>query len=138
MDEFLIAHIGHTHKDDEHICLWRPNSRGYTICVDKAGRYDEAEAKSICRSGCCIAIRVDAVLPLALSTPYYRMSSGRLAPLYDGGPHRPVANSADNWKLLMSARFPLASAYPTERPTPITKSKARAIYLDTLPEIVNG
>ena len=135
---FLIANIGHTHKDHEHICWWRPEGRGYTICIDKAGRYDEAEAARICRSGCCIAVRFDSVAPLALSTPFYRLSNGRLATLYDGGPHLPVANSADNWKLLLSVRLSVAIAYRTQRPTPITRSKARAIYLDRLPEVAHA
>jgi hypothetical protein len=138
MDKFLIAHIGHTHKDYEHICWWKPNSRGYTICVDKAGRYDEDEATSICRCGTSIAVPADVTETLALSTPYYRMSNGRLALLYDGGPHRPVANSAENWMLLMNKRLSVANAYPVERPTSIAKSRSRAIYLDALPEIENG
>jgi thymidine kinase len=44
--EYLIAHIGHTHKGHEHVTWWKPNSCGYTVCIDKAGRYSEDEVVS--------------------------------------------------------------------------------------------
>lgn len=126
--EYLIAHIGHTLKGHEHITWWKPNSRGYTICIDAAGRYSEEEARSICQDGRCIAVRLQRVEPLALSTPYFRMSNGRLGELYDGGPHRPVRNDAEVWRLLLNNR--LLCSKTTERPTPMLPRKARAIYLD--------
>jgi hypothetical protein len=125
--DYLIAHIGHTHKGCEHITWWKPESIGYTICIDKAGRYSKDEARSICQHGSCIAVRVQAVEPLARSTPYYRQSGGKLAKLYDGGPHRPVDNEAQAWRHLMSNRLLCSKA--TERPTPMPSSKARAVYL---------
>lgn len=130
MPEYLIAHIGHTLKSHEHICWWKPDSCGYTICIDKAGRYTAAEAASICNvnNSVCIAVPVEFVEPLALSTPYYRRGDGTLAKLYDGGPHRPVPNSRNCWNTLISARsYPVA--FKHERPTPISTAKARAIYL---------
>lgn len=133
MDQYLIAHIGHTGRHDEHVCWWKPDSRGYTICIDKAGRYSAAEAASICNvdHSVCIAVPVDAVQPLARSTPYYRLSNGTLGKLYDGGPHRPVPNSRGCWAALIAARsFPVA--FKHEKPTPIG-TKARAIYVDALP-----
>lgn len=33
---------------NEHRAWWRPKSRGYTINMDRAGRYDREEAISIC------------------------------------------------------------------------------------------
>lgn len=126
--EYLIAHIGHTQKHHEHVTWWKPNSCGYTICIDKAGRYSEDEARSICQYGGSIAVRVQAVEPLARSTPYYRKSDGKLANLYDGGPHRPVENDAHAWQHLLNNR--LLCAKKTERPKPMPSSKARAIYLD--------
>lgn len=128
MSEFLIAHIGHTQKHDEHVTWWKPESKGYTICIDKAGRYSEEEARAICQYGSCIAVRLQAVEPLARSTPYYRQSNGRLAKLYDGGPHRPVDNDAQVWRSLLNNR--ILCSKTTERPTPMPASKARAIYLD--------
>jgi hypothetical protein len=128
MMEYLIAHIGHTCRHNEHICWWKPDSKGYTICIDKAGRYSEDEAASICRTGECIAVPVDRVEPMARSTPYYRASNGTLAKLYDGGPHRPVENESQKWRRLLDAR--LLCSKTTEKPTPITTSKARAIYID--------
>lgn len=126
--EYLIAHIGHTIKSKEHITWWNPDGRGYTICIDKAGRYSEREAREICRNGGNIAVRVQAVEPLARSTPYFRRSDGKLAKLYDGGPHRPVENEAQAWRHLLSNR--LLCSRTTERPTPMPASKARAVYLD--------
>lgn len=129
--EYLIAHIGHTHREHEHITWWKPDSRGYTICIDKAGRYGEDEASSICQYGGCIAVRVQSVDSLARSTPYYRRRDGKLAKLYDGGPHRPVENDAQAWRHLLSNR--LLCSKTTERPTPMANSKRRAIYLDAMP-----
>ena len=130
--EYLIAHIGHTIKSNEHVTWWKPDSCGYTICIDKAGRYSEEEAHSICQYGGSIAVRVQAADALARSTPYYRRSDGKLAKLYDGGPHRPVENSAQAWRHLLSNRL-LCSKH-TERPTPMASSKRLAIYLDGMPQ----
>lgn len=125
MSQYLIAHIGHSTKWCEHITWWKPESCGYTICIEKAGLYDEAEARSICQYGSCIAVKKDVAAALARSTPYYRKSSGDLAKLYDGGSHAVVPNSKDAWAILMAAR--LCCGKP-DRPTPIG-AKARAIYL---------
>jgi len=131
MADYLIAHIGHTTKSHEHVTWWNPDSRGYTICIDKAGRYSEEEARGICQHGGNIAVRAQAVESLARSTPYYRRSDGTLNKLYDGGPHRPVPNSANQWRHLLNNR--LLCSKTTQRPTPITASKSRAIYLDNVP-----
>lgn len=131
--EYLIAHIGHTQRHHEHVCWWKPNSCGYTVCIDKAGRYSAAEAASICNvdRSPCIAVPVEAVEPLASSTPYYRLSNGTLRKLYDGGPHRPVPNSRECWNALVAARsYP--AAFVHEKPTPIG-AKARVIYVDSIP-----
>lgn len=129
--DYLIAHIGHTNNHNEHVTWWKPDSRGYTICIDKAGRYSAADADAICSHGSCIAVRVDAVEPLARSTPYYRLSNGTLGKLYDGGPHRPVPNSRGCWDALMKLRTYPPQTVKAEKPTPIG-AKARAIYVDTI------
>lgn len=129
--EYLIAHIGHTQKHHEHVTWWKPDSCGYTVCIDMAGRYGEEEARSICQYGECVAVRVQAVEPLVRSTPYFRASGGRLAKMYDGGPHRPVENGAQEWRNLLSNR--LMCSKKTERPTPMPESKRRAIYIDVVP-----
>lgn len=64
------------------------------------------------------------------ATPYYRRSDGTLAKLYDGGPHRPVENSSKAWAAIKLGAL-LIGKYA--KPTPITPSKARAIYLDGQP-----
>jgi len=127
MSQYLIAHIGHTGKLDEHVTWWKPDSRGYTVCIDKAGLYDEAKAKSICSTSTCIAVPKAVAEPLARTTPYYRRADGSLNKMYDGGPHRPVPNDLKAWKVLLSGR--LANCAHPDKPTPISASKARAIYL---------
>lgn len=138
MSHHLIAHIERTIKSNEHISWWKPNGLGYTICIDKAGRYTEEQARSICRHGASIGVPVDAVQPLARSTPYYRRSNGTLSGLYDGGPHRPVPNSRDAWAELLARRAFPSHAIKTEKPTPMLPSKARAIYLDSVLAELNG
>ena len=128
MSQFLIAHIGHTMSHHEHVCWWKPDSKGYTICIDKAGLYSEDEARSICQYGECIAVNKQAVEPLARSTPYYRMNNGRLDKLYDGGPHRPVENESQAWRHLLQHRLMCGKA--PDKTTPMPASKARAIYID--------
>lgn len=128
MAQYLIAHIGHTIKEHEHVTWWNQDSRGYTVCIDKAGLYDEAEARDICRYGSCIAVPKDVAEPDARSTPYFRRSDGTLNKLYDGGPHRVVPNSIEAWKRLLSGR--LTGCGHPEKPTPISAKKARAIYID--------
>lgn len=126
---YLVAHIGHTLKSHEHVCWWKPDSCGYTTCIDQAGRYSEDEARSICRNGSCIAVPIEVAAKFARTTPYYRVPCGTLAKLYDGGPHRPVPNEQIAWQYLLSGRLH-GCAHPSAPPTPIPKSKARAIYLD--------
>ncbi len=125
MSEFLIAHIGHTTKSCEHITWWKPDSRGYTVCIEKAGLYSEQEARSICQYGSCIAVRKPVAEPISRPTPYFRRPNGELQKLYDGGPHRVVPNSRTEWQALMQARIQCGE---TEKATPIG-AKARAIYL---------
>lgn len=127
MSDYLIAHIGHTTKWCEHISWWKPDSRGYTLCIDKAGLYTEAESRSICQSGICIAVPKSVAAKLSRTTPYYRRADGTLNKLYDGGPHTVVPNDLEVWRALFSGRLG-GCAHP-EKPTPIG-AKARAIYLD--------
>jgi len=126
MIKYLIAHIGHTTKDSEHISWWKPESNGYTICIDKAGEYSEEEARGICKIGLCIAVQAETAAEVARSTPYYRRTDGSLAKLYDGDQHRPVPNDLKVWKHLLAGRLG-GCAHP-DKPTPIG-AKARAIYL---------
>lgn len=128
MSQYLIAHIGHTSRDCEHITWWNPDSRGYTICTDKAGIYTEEEAMQICKpvSGLCIAVPKEAATKLARTTPYFRQSDGSLRKMYDGDRHAPVPNSSDAWRALDTARLDTGRM---DKPTPRPPSKARAIYL---------
>ena len=128
MSQYLIAHIGHSTKWCEHITWWAPDSKGYRFCIEKAGLYSEAEAKSICQYGSCIAVPKEAAQAIAKGTPYYRRQDGNLAKLYDGEGHVVVPNSRDAWTHLMGLRLNFGR---TEKPTPISPAKARAAYLPT-------
>lgn len=130
MSTHLIAHIGHTNKEHEHITWWKPDSCGYTFCIDKAGRYSADEARRICHHGECIAVLYADAYEESCSTPYYRRQDGTLNKLYDGGPHRVVPNSTQAWKNLLVKRLDCGSH---ATPTPISAKKARAIYVDAIP-----
>ncbi|WNO06002.1 hypothetical protein [Rhodoferax mekongensis] len=125
--QYLIAHIGHTKKSDEHITWWRPDSKGYTYCIDKAGLYTEQKARDICFYGACIAVTKNVAEALFRTTPYYRRENGSLNRLYDGGSMRVVENSSESWAALMAKRLKVGDG-KCEKPTPIG-AKRRAIYL---------
>lgn len=128
MSAYVIAHVGHTTKSTEHVVWWAANRRGYTLCVGRAGRYSEAEARSICRDGTeCVAIPVSGAEKLARSLPYYRTLAGTLNPLYDAAV-APVENSRKAWNALLAARLHTSPSMP--KPTPMPRHKSRAIYLD--------
>ncbi|OWY39369.1 hypothetical protein CEK28_08605 [Xenophilus sp. AP218F] len=128
MSQYLIAHIGHTTRYCEHIIWWRPESKGYTVCTDKAGTYTEQEALSICSPlrGLCIAVSKESAAKLARTTPYYRRPDGSLAKMYDGDVLAPVPNGRAVWRALGDARL---NSWQMDKPTPIPPSKSRAIYL---------
>lgn len=125
MSMYLIAHIGHTTKSCEHVIWWKPDSRGYTFCIEKAGLYSKDEARRICRYGGCIAVRKDEAAKLARGTPYYRQGGGMLAKFYDGGDHVVVPNGKNEWASLIASRMDFGKH---DKPTPIG-AKACAIYL---------
>ncbi len=130
MPEYLIAHVGHTSKSYEHICWWKPESKGYTICTTKAGRYSAEKAREICTSSECIAVPAEAAEGLARTTPYYRQPNGTLGKLYDGGPHAPVENSSRAWTQLKADALVIGKY---AKPTPMAPSRAREIYLEPQP-----
>lgn len=41
MTEFYVIAVCHTIRDHEYITLWRPDDRGYTPVIPRAGRYAE-------------------------------------------------------------------------------------------------
>lgn len=127
MSEYLVAHIGHTCNHHEHILLWRPNERGYTVGIQSAGLYSKEEAQAICKYGSCIAFKKTDMQEFGItqSTPYFRRDDGSLRRLYDGGDHVVMPNTKEVWAVLMKLRLDCGK---TDKPTPIGK-KARAIYL---------
>ena len=38
---YYIISLKHTHKEDNHITLWRPDNSGYCYAQDQAGKYEE-------------------------------------------------------------------------------------------------
>lgn len=128
MTTYLIAHIGHTTKSHHHITWWKPERCGYTVCIEKAGRYSESEAKTICDNSICIAVPFDVAESISKPTPYYRRSSGDLNRMYDGGEHVVVRNQNDEWSKLLDNR--LSNGVKPIKPTPIG-FKADDVYLPT-------
>ena len=130
MDQYLIAHIGHTTKWCEHITWWKPDSCGYTFCIEKAGLYEHHQATSICTTaggfGICIAVTKEVVQQIARSTPFYQNHLAEAARLYDGGDLVVVPNSPQAWRHLLMHRLDTGRI---EKPTPIASNKARAFYL---------
>ena len=128
--QYLIAHIGHSHSANEHITWWKGDSRGYTLCIDKAGLYVEADARTICQGDSrLIAVPKAVAESVVRSTPHYRRSNGVLEQLYDGGPHRVVPNLPAEWAHLMERR--LGGCLLPDTPTPFG-AKPRALYLDVM------
>lgn len=126
MSHYIIAHIGHSTKWSEHIHWWKPESKGYTFDIDRAGLYDLREAEAICDSGVCIAVSKHDAGLIAKGNPFFRRSDGELRRLYDVHCFAVVPNSAEAWQHLFKCCI-----YPNrkkDKPTPIGK-KARAIYL---------
>lgn len=127
MNCFLIAHIGHTTANHEHIQFYAPDARGYVICVEKAERYSEDEAKNACNGAQeLIIVSEHEAQKIAKTTPYFVTNKGELRKLYDGDSHKPIPNNKESWKFLMNCR--VRTKDRPLKPTPIRGS--RAVYLD--------
>lgn len=115
MNNFIVLHVGHTTQYHEHIQLWAPESKGYVVCIDRAGRYSEEEARRICNGCCeCVAVPYDYLNKFARSTPYYlRERTGTVAKFYDGDSHRPIQNSKQDWKIILKSDRLIGKCKPT-------------------------
>jgi hypothetical protein len=124
VNKYIILHVGHTTKHHEHIQFWAPESKGYVVCIDKAGRYSEDEARRICKdSSESIAVPDGCLDSIVRTTPYYAKNNGSLAKFYDGDYHRPIRNSKDDWKIILQQSGLIGKCKPTP-------SKAfRSVYI---------
>lgn len=107
----VIASLKHTNKDGEHIIFWRPDHRGYTAVLERAGHYNDAESAKLNDGLDCLAVPFDAVVVLARPTPYYKPG----AKFYDfEGPV--VDNTRANWNRLIAAS--IEAGRTTAKPKP--------------------
>jgi len=99
-EQYLIASLKHTCRDDEHIRWWGRMERGYTPVVgDSAGRYVYGYAVSLNDGLDCLAVPVSLVTQLLSPEPYFRPESP--ARFYDQrGPV--VDNTHANWNALIA------------------------------------
>lgn len=116
----IILSIKHTIRDDEHIRFWRPNERGYTPVLERAGHYSDEVAARWNDGLDCLAVPFDAVVKLATPTPYYKPG----AQFYDE-PGPVVDNTRANWNKLISASLAAGRRY---KPKPeVFRGKRRTI-----------
>lgn len=71
MNQYLILSLKLSTGD---LCVWyKPNAGGYTARLDRAGRYSEADAKSLTESGVTLAVLESRALTLAVSVVPYEV-----------------------------------------------------------------
>jgi hypothetical protein len=117
----LIASLKHTHKHHEHIVFWGPNHCGYTPVLEQAGHYGDFDSHKLNDGESYIAVPFDAVLALAVPTPFYKPG----AQFYDvAGPV--VDNTRANWNALLAASLPAGRVVPKPKPE-VFRGKRRCI-----------
>lgn len=65
---FYIVSLKHTHKEDNHITLWRPDNSGYCYAQDQAGKYDEIIEGYHNREGDSLPIEVEKLNGLFINS----------------------------------------------------------------------
>lgn len=120
--EYLIASVKHTTKDTPHIIWWRPDSRGYTPVIDRAGRYTAEEAAKLNDGIDVIAVKASVVGHFSRPTPYYKPA----CKYYDHeGPV--VQNIVQNWNGLRISRLEEGRREEKFKCTPFRK-KSTLVY----------
>lgn len=114
MSEFIVVAVCHTTRDHSYITFWRPDDRGYTPVVPRAGRYSGeqiAQHLDYYNTGYHVAVPAALIEDMGTEPP---------AGFFDyGGPA--VLNTRANWKLILAAA-PWAPKYPPE-PEPFRKQR---------------
>jgi hypothetical protein len=116
----VIASLKHTNKRAEHITFWRPDHRGYTPILERAGHYDEAAAARLNDGLDCLAVPLEVARELTSPTPYYKPGFK----FYDfEGPV--VDNTRANWARLIAGSLP--AGRETDKPKPeVYRGKRRS------------
>lgn len=109
MTDFYVVAVCHTNREHEYVTLWRPDDRGYTPVLPRAGKYDRANIEAhlgYYNGGDHIAIPCAALDALAVEIPngYFDYA----------GPGIPNTRAA--WDAIKKA-IAYATQYPV-KPTP--------------------
>jgi hypothetical protein len=96
MIDFYIVAVCHTIRDHKYITFWRPDDRGYTPVLNRAGKYDRERVVShldYYNGGDHVAIRAESIDALAVPIPdgYFD---------YQGVG---VPNTRENWQAIQAA-----------------------------------
>jgi len=117
----VIASLKHTRKDHEHIVFWRPDHRGYTPVLDRAGLYSEIDSADLNDGVDCIAIPMSAAVAVAVPTPFFKPERQ----FYDEA-GCVVENTRANWNALVKAS--IEAGRQTEKPKPeVFRGKRRCM-----------
>ncbi|RIJ84990.1 hypothetical protein RSP822_18150 [Ralstonia solanacearum] len=104
MEQFIVVSVHHTIRDHEHITLWRPDDRGYTPVVPRAGLYSREQVTAhldYYNNGDNVAVPVSVIEGLSVE-----VKKG----FYDeGGPA--VPNTRKSWNAIRAAM-----QWPTKYP----------------------
>lgn len=96
MSRYIVIAVCHTNRQHEYITLWRPDDRGYTPVVPRAGLYERehvAEHLSYYNGGPHIAVPAHVVTALGVEPPHG---------FFDyAGPA--VPNTRSSWDALVAA-----------------------------------
>lgn len=109
MSEFYIVSVKHTRRDSQYITVWRPDNCGYAWPLSWAGKYSEAEVKTLPdyyhNGSCSFAVPCGVLDDLAVPTIPGTVDN-------DAGPV--VMNNRENWQRILNAMpWP-----PAEHPRP--------------------
>lgn len=129
--KFAIVSINHTSPDDEHICFWGRDRRGYTaVFGEYLGLYEAEDAARLNDGVCTMAVPREAIDTMLSPEPYYKLGEHASRWYDQRGPV--VRNTKENWMALIAARMPPEIADIAKLKPPYRRKKFRSF---SLPEV---